>query len=108
MATMNLKTYRAPSMAQALSEVKKDLGKDAVILHTRAYKVGAVLGMGGKQVIEITAADHISARGPGIRQRPSARGKVGFTPETFPDAGPPTAVAERPASGPAETGSDPD
>ena len=57
MATMNLKTYRAASMAQALSEVKKDLGKDAVILHTRSYRVGAVMGMGGKQMIEIWYSD---------------------------------------------------
>jgi len=64
---MNLKTYRAPSMAQALAEVKKDLGKDAVILHTRAYKVGAVMGIGGKQIIEVTAADQMTARGPTIK-----------------------------------------
>ncbi len=64
---MNLKTYRAPSMAQALSEVKKDFGKDAVILHTRVHKVGAVMGIGGRQVVEITAADRMVASGPGIK-----------------------------------------
>jgi flagellar biosynthesis GTPase FlhF len=96
MATMNLKTFRAPSMAQALSEVKKDLGKDAVILHTRSYKVGAVMGIGGKQVIEITAADQVSARGPSIRAtRPAAQSA--FIPGTFPSLdGGGTAVIERP------------
>jgi flagellar biosynthesis protein FlhF len=96
MATMNLKTFRAPSMAQALSEVKKDLGKDAVILHTRSYKVGAVMGIGGKQVIEITAADQVSARGPSIRPtRPAAQSA--FIPGTFPSLdGGGTAVIERP------------
>ena len=54
---MKLKTYRAESMASALAQVKRDLGKDAVILHTRAYKSGAVLGFGGKPVVEITASD---------------------------------------------------
>ncbi len=54
---MKLKTYRAESMAAALAQVKRDLGKDAVILHTRAYKAGAVLGFGGKSVVEITASD---------------------------------------------------
>ncbi|HEX2839053.1 MAG TPA: flagellar biosynthesis protein FlhF [Phycisphaerales bacterium] len=64
---MNLKTYRARSMAAALAEVKKDLGKEAVILHTRAYQVGGVLGVGGHQEYEITAADSAVARGPGIK-----------------------------------------
>ena len=66
---MNLKTYRARSMAHALSEVKKDLGKDAVILHTRAYQVGGLLGVGGHQEYEITAADGeaVGVRGPTIR-----------------------------------------
>ncbi len=54
---MKLKTYRAASMAQALSAVKKDLGKDAVILHTRSVKIGGVLGFGKRTMIEITAAD---------------------------------------------------
>jgi flagellar biosynthesis protein FlhF len=74
---MNLRTYRAPSMAQALAEVKKDLGKDAVILHTRAYKVGAVMGIGGKQVIEVTAADQMSARGPSLKSGPAAMATAG-------------------------------
>jgi flagellar biosynthesis protein FlhF len=54
---MKLKTYRAPSMADALGLVKKDLGKDAVILHTRSVKVGGVLGFGAKTLVEITASD---------------------------------------------------
>ncbi|MBY0309305.1 MAG: flagellar biosynthesis protein FlhF [Phycisphaerales bacterium] len=53
---MRLKTYRASTMADALSQVKKDLGKDAVILHTRAYKHGAIFGFGGKPTVEITAS----------------------------------------------------
>lgn len=62
---MQLKTFRARSMAQALAEVKKDLGKDAVILHTRAYRVGAVMGMGGHDEYEITAADTLPPTAPG-------------------------------------------
>lgn len=54
---MILKTYRAPSMADALALVKKDLGKDAVILSTRSLKVGGFLGFGGKTLVEITASD---------------------------------------------------
>lgn len=54
---MKLKTFRAASMAEALSLVKKDLGRDAVILHTRSLRVGGFLGIGRKAVVEITAAD---------------------------------------------------
>lgn len=54
---MKLKTFRAPTMAEALTQVKKDLGKDAVILHTRSVKVGGILGFRAKTIIEITAAD---------------------------------------------------
>lgn len=56
MAAVDLKTYRSNSMAGALAEVKKDLGSDAVILRTRNYKAGGVMGLGGNTVVEITAA----------------------------------------------------
>jgi len=43
-------------MASVLGEVKHDLGRDAVILKTRSYRKGALLGfIGGKSMWEITA-----------------------------------------------------
>lgn len=56
MASSELRTFRAPTMAAALAEVKKALGGDAVILHTRSHKVGGVMGVGAKQLVEITAS----------------------------------------------------
>jgi len=44
-------------MAEALQLVKQKLGPDAVILHTRTYKRGGVLGIGAHTVVELTAAD---------------------------------------------------
>jgi len=44
-------------MAQALAQVKRHLGADAVIVHTRQYKRGGILGLGAKAVVEVTAAD---------------------------------------------------
>ena len=52
---MNLKTFTAESMAQALALVKRDLGSDAVVLHTRSYKRGGVLGIGARTIVEVTA-----------------------------------------------------
>jgi len=44
-------------MAAALAQVKRELGPDAVILHTRTYRQGGVFGVGAKPVVEITATD---------------------------------------------------
>jgi len=56
---MNVKKYTAPTMEAALARVKSDLGRDAVILHTRCFKRGAILGLGGSQVVEVTASDEV-------------------------------------------------
>lgn len=62
-------------MAEALTEVKKDLGKEAVILHTRTFKVGGVFGVGGRQVVEITASDTMAMSGAaGVRSSQRAAG----------------------------------
>lgn len=53
---MDLRTFRGTSMAEALAQVKKDLGRDAIILHTRQIKVGGVMGVGAKSMVEITAS----------------------------------------------------
>ncbi len=53
---MKLKTYTASTMAQALAQVRKELGADAMILHTRSYRTGSWLGLGGKPMVEITAS----------------------------------------------------
>lgn len=52
---MKLKTYQASSMSDALAKVKRDLGRDAVILHTRSLKRGGLLGIGARSIVEITA-----------------------------------------------------
>ncbi len=67
---MKLKTYTAETMAQALAQVRKDLGKDAMILHTRSYRVGSWLGLGGKNMVEITASSPAQAQKPRT-QRPA-------------------------------------
>ncbi len=91
---MNLKTYRARSIADALAEVKKDLGKDAVILHTRSFKTGGVMGIGARPTFEITAApahqlnrktDTARPRAPAPRPQPPEPADT-FTPWRTPTA----------------------
>lgn len=52
----NLKTFEAKSMADAIEQVKRHLGRDAVILHTRTLTKGGVLGFGGCPMVQVTAA----------------------------------------------------
>lgn len=52
----NVRTYRASSMPEALSRVKRELGPDAVILGTRSLPATGIGGLVGRQRVEITAA----------------------------------------------------
>lgn len=68
MAEASLKTYRAGTMAEALTQVKRDLGRDAVILHTRTFRVGGWLGVGGRSMVEITASTGVNVVPPRERR----------------------------------------
>lgn len=70
---MTIKTFRAKSVSDALAQIKRELGPDAVILHTRNYKAGGVLGVGASSITEITATSSmtLAERAP----RPSRRAR---------------------------------
>ena len=54
---------RASSVKEAMEQIKDELGSDAVLLHTKKYREGGVLG--GVEMIEVTAAvDETQARVP--------------------------------------------
>jgi flagellar biosynthesis protein FlhF len=55
--TMRLKTFRAFTLSEALGAVKSDLGEHAVILHTRTFKRGGFLGIGGREIVEVIASE---------------------------------------------------
>ncbi len=65
---MNLRTYHAPSIADALGQIKRDLGSSAVILHTRTYKRGGFLGFGGRTAVEVTASSNVNVVNPLVRK----------------------------------------
>jgi flagellar biosynthesis protein FlhF len=79
---MNLKTFQARTMADALSQVKTSLGSEAVILHTRTFRRRCWLGLRRQEVVEITAgrgarpidrtARSLAAAPAGAGRRPSA------------------------------------
>ena len=83
---MNLQTFKASTMAQALSQVKSTMGADAVILHTRTYQQRYWLGIRRQEIVEITAGRDV--RTP---ERTARRGMLSA----------PAAAYGRPTSAPA-------
>jgi len=64
---MTVRTYRAATMAEALAAVKQELGRNAVIMNTRSFRKGGLLGLiGGRPMWEVTASGNANVlrRGP--------------------------------------------
>src|SRR4051794_5502036 len=79
---MNLQTFRAPTMAECLGEVKRVMGPDAVILHTRTLTIKRFLGLKRREIVEITAGRGLNGgpRGPqrrSMQQKPPQRAVSG-------------------------------
>ena len=53
---MQIKVFKAATMREAMAAMKAELGEDAVILHSKKYKEGGILGLGSKEIVEISAA----------------------------------------------------
>lgn len=53
---MKVKLFTANSMNEAMSQVKTELGRDAIILHTRRFRKGGFFGFFGKEMVEVMAA----------------------------------------------------
>lgn len=70
---VKLQTFTAESMPAALAMVKRKLGPGAVILHTRTYRRGGVLGFGARQFVEITAGVGPTVGHPGSPARLAPR-----------------------------------
>jgi flagellar biosynthesis protein FlhF len=54
---MRSKTYRANTMQEALTRVRRDLGGDAVILAAREVRRRRLFGVGARALVEVTATD---------------------------------------------------
>lgn len=53
---MRVKKYLVETMPEAMSLIRQELGKDAVIVSTKQVKTGGFAGMFRKRMIEVTAA----------------------------------------------------
>jgi flagellar biosynthesis protein FlhF len=77
---MRVKRYVADSLQEAIARVKADLGRNAIILHTKQFKEGGMFGFFAQNRYEVIAAlDENPTPGPGIKMidKPSeAAGEV--------------------------------
>jgi flagellar biosynthesis protein FlhF len=92
---MNLQTFKAPTMAEALAQVKSAMGHEAVILHTRTYQRSMWLGLRRREIVEITAGHGLNMLTQ--QRRPAARGAA------IPSRNPIEPKAARPAHQPPPT-----
>ncbi len=76
---MDLQTFKAPTMAEALGQVKSAMGNDAVILHTRTYQTRWWLGLRRREIVEITAGRglRVPSRSARASAPPASRTPVG-------------------------------
>ncbi|HEY8667443.1 MAG TPA: flagellar biosynthesis protein FlhF [Tepidisphaeraceae bacterium] len=72
---MNMQVFKASTMAEALAEVKRTMGSDAVILHTRTYQRRRWMGLRRQEIVEITAG-----RGLNVAHRPRRAIKPAVAP----------------------------
>lgn len=81
---MNLKRYRVNNIQEALQQIKKDLGPDAIIVSTRQVKDDrGAFGLFGKNILEVTAA-----RDETVKKKPTpppAKMPVTTTPYESPE-----------------------
>ncbi|PLT31564.1 flagellar biosynthesis protein FlhF [Peribacillus deserti] len=70
---MKVKKYVAPTMAQAMNEIRSELGNDAVILNSKVIHSGGFMGLFKKRNFEVVAAiDPMAARPqkPLVKEKP--------------------------------------
>jgi flagellar biosynthesis GTPase FlhF len=65
---MEIRTYRAESVHEALQMVREELGPDAIVLRTREVRAGGLWGLiRGDRCTELTASTDLPALEPWLR-----------------------------------------
>ncbi len=65
---MQLQTFKASTMGEALSQVKTAMGSEAVILHTRTLQIRRWLGLRRREMVEITAGRGLNVGHRAVRR----------------------------------------
>jgi len=88
-------------MKEAMQQVKAELGADAVILHTKKYREGGILGFNAREVVEVTAAIEDTPEPPKkkepAKRKPAAKRKsrIDVVSEPESDEIPPVTTARQ-------------
>jgi flagellar biosynthesis GTPase FlhF len=65
---MDIRTFRAASVHEALQMVREELGPDAIVLRTREVRAGGLMGIfRGERCLELTASADLPALQPLLR-----------------------------------------
>jgi flagellar biosynthesis protein FlhF len=81
---MRVKRYVADSIQEAITRVKNDLGRNAIILHTKPFKEGGFLGFFCRRRFEVIAAvDETITNSSGVSKKVEAKPQPS-TPVTRP------------------------
>jgi flagellar biosynthesis protein FlhF len=67
---MNIQTFRADNMHEALQQVRRELGPDAAVLRTREVRGGLMRWLLGKSQVEICATGEMATAGRAAATRP--------------------------------------
>jgi flagellar biosynthesis protein FlhF len=95
---MNLRTFSAPTFAQAMSLVKSEMGGDAVILHTRTVQKRKWMGLRRNEIVEITAGSGLNVPSRPVRRPATATTAAGTQATKLRAAGQRPAGTARPAA----------
>ncbi|MCA9249120.1 MAG: flagellar biosynthesis protein FlhF [Planctomycetales bacterium] len=85
---MDIRTYRAKNLREALDLIRRDLGPEAAVLHTREISGGLANLFGRAKRIEVTASRSVQVpsrlparmREPAVESRPSIPSEVPVAP----------------------------
>lgn len=82
---MRVKRYVADSIQEAITRVKNDLGRNAIILHTKPFKEGGFLGFFSRRRFEVIAAvDETNMDNPAVSKKPAVKPEPPSLAETRP------------------------
>jgi flagellar biosynthesis protein FlhF len=97
---MDLRTFQANTMSAALTEVKQEMGPNAMILQTRSFYKSRWLGLRKREVFEITASRNarLPDRNPKQQSaRPAPQPAPQFSPQPLKPADARRQILESPA-----------
>lgn len=70
---MEIKSYRAATLREALLQIKEELGEDALVIETKQIRAGGFLGVGARDLVEVRVAPGGSPAARAAKQAGAAK-----------------------------------